>query len=83
MIESLRPSALPARPCSSRSAWLPRDRRRVTALVGIAAVPRTFRQRVIVLTAILVTLVLAILVMITQPRGASPHPNHQEARRNP
>lgn len=49
---------------------------------GLASVQPAFLRRVIALYTLLAVFALAFLVLIAQPRGESPHPNEQEARRS-
>jgi len=48
---------------------------------GLASVKPAFLKRVIALYALLAVIALAMLALIAQPRGRSPHLNEQEARR--
>ncbi len=48
---------------------------------GLVSVRPAFLRRVIALYALLALFTLAFLALIAKPRGGSPHPNEQEARR--
>jgi len=48
---------------------------------GLVSVRPAFLRRVIVLYALLAVVALAIPALIAKPRGGSPHPTEQEARR--
>ena len=49
--------------------------------MGLVSVRPAFLKRVIALYVVLAVIVLAIPVLLSQPRGGLPHLNGQEARR--
>ena len=50
---------------------------------GLISVQPGFRTRIIALYAVLATVAIAMPALLSKPRGGSPHPTEQEARRAP
>ncbi len=50
---------------------------------GLISVQPGFRKRIIALYALLAVLAIAMPALLSKPRGTSPHPIEQEARRPP
>lgn len=50
---------------------------------GLISVNPGFRTRIIALYVLLAVCALSIPALLSQPRGGSPHPTEQEARRPP
>lgn len=50
---------------------------------GLVSVQPGFRTRIIALYVLLAAVAIAMPALLTQPRGSSPHPTEQEARRPP